>query len=298
MDESYPNPLHIWEDWAGTVVSDESSSELDRSLLLPFQLPAVAEHLYARESLQSNAAPLRRIEGAEPYSLQWFLNIENQRHSRHGRWIPRLLEFSKHAGDTLLGLGEGLGTDWVQYARHGAAVVVCSPWQEQLSLIRRNFELRGLSGRFLPSRPMSLPLENCSIDVVCASSMPGTPEEFEAVTREIYRVLKPGGKVLAVTQAKYDVSFWSRTLFPIQHWFQRKRIAAEEPTLQFSTRRLKRQFDRFNEHRVYKRQLRRSHVPYLWRGLPLPLLERLMGRLLIIKAFKPLSSAISMLEAA
>ena len=58
----------------------------------------------------------------EPYTLQWFLDIESHRHGRRGRWIPRLLEFAKHSGDTLLGLGNGLGTDWLQYARHGAAV--------------------------------------------------------------------------------------------------------------------------------------------------------------------------------
>ena len=30
-----------------------------------------------------------------------------------------------------------------------------------------------------------------------------------------------------------------------------------------------------------------------WRGLPLSLLERLMGRVLVLKAFKPLSAAIA-----
>ena len=34
-------------------------------------------------------------------------------------------------------------------------------------------------------------------------------------------------------------------------------------------------------------------VPHLWRWLPLPVLERLMGKILILKAFKPLSTAIS-----
>src|SRR5207244_2319090 len=104
-----------------------------------------------------------------PYSLQWYLNIEAQRHRGQGRWIPRLLEFSKHSGETLLGLGEGLGTDWVQYARYGAAVVVCSPSGDQLSLIRRNFEQRGLSGRFIHASVTALPLESCTIDVACLS---------------------------------------------------------------------------------------------------------------------------------
>jgi hypothetical protein len=32
-------------------------------------------------------------------------------------------------------------------------------------------------------------------------------------------------------------------------------------------------------------------VPHLWRWLPLPLLERLYGHFLVVKAFKPLSAA-------
>ncbi len=74
-----------------------------------------AQRLYAFEALYPSV-PRRVDEQPEPYSLQWFLDIQNQRHSKHGRWIPRLLEFAKHSGETLLGLGHGLGTDWVQYA--------------------------------------------------------------------------------------------------------------------------------------------------------------------------------------
>ena len=40
-------------------------------------------------------------------------------HGHEGRWIPRLLEFAKHSGETLLGLGNGLGTDWLQYRDTG-----------------------------------------------------------------------------------------------------------------------------------------------------------------------------------
>src|SRR5207245_6412006 len=105
--------------------------------------------LYASETLNSVPASRHLEEATEAYSLQWFLNIEAQRHTRQGRWIPRLMEFAKHSGETLLGLGNGLGTDWLQYARDGARVVGCSPSAPDLALVRRNFELRGLGGRFL-----------------------------------------------------------------------------------------------------------------------------------------------------
>src|SRR5712691_2842584 len=159
MDDSYPSRPPAWVGWTAADVQDEPALPNGRPALLPFSQAEVANRLYACEALKPSSAQPRGEEGAEPYTLQWFLNIENQRHSRQGRWIPRLLEFAKHSGETLLGLGNGLGTDWLQYARHGAGVVVCSPSTEQLGLTRRNFELRGLSDRFLHATPTSLPLE-------------------------------------------------------------------------------------------------------------------------------------------
>ena len=50
-----------------------------------------------------------------------------------------MLEFAKHSGEKLLGLGDGLGTDWVQYAQHGAGVIVCNDSRMHLELVRRNF---------------------------------------------------------------------------------------------------------------------------------------------------------------
>jgi hypothetical protein len=47
-------------------------------------------------------------------------------------------------------------------------------------------------------------------------------------------------------------------------------------------------FARFTEHWVSKRHLRRGELPHAWRILPLSLLERLIGRVLVLKAKKPI----------
>ena len=253
----------------------------------PHQPREFAQKLFAYEALQPALAPRSDLE-PEPFSLQWFLNIQNQRHSRYARWIPKLMEFAKHSGERLLGLGHGLGTDWAQYASHGANVVVCSSSFAQLDLIRRNFDLRGLTGGFIHAVPTRLPLETASVDVACISSLYHGIDHPQGVVEEVFRVLKPGGKVLAVTPARYDVDFWSRTFLFWYRWLVRRKhqpkARAEERYSGWALRRL---FHRFAEHRVHKRQLRRSEVPHPWRWLPLPLLARMMGHVLVLKAFKP-----------
>jgi ubiquinone/menaquinone biosynthesis C-methylase UbiE len=287
MDGFYPSKLDTGQAWATTLAQD--LLEPEHHLQGPHRPADFAERLYACESLKP--LPFARSDTVEPYTLQWFLDIESQRHGKQGRWIPRLLEFAKHPNETLLGLGHGLGTDWLQYARHNAAVVVCSPSAEQLALIHRNFELRGLSGRFIHTHFAPLPLENASIDVACVSSLLHEVEQPEELVNEVYRVLKPGGKVLAVTSARYDVDYWFRVCFPLYAWMMRLPARSERAATHFSGRQLRRLFGRFVEHHVYKRHLRRSEVPHLWRWLPTPMLERLLGRVLVLKAFKPVSIA-------
>jgi ubiquinone/menaquinone biosynthesis C-methylase UbiE len=290
MAESFSSKLQLWEGWMPALVKGPPTAMPgDRPLAAPHYQLEFADRLYAREALNVNSRPR---QGAEPFTLQWFLDIENVRHNRYGSWIPRLLEFVKHSGETLLGLGNGLGTDWIQYARHGAQVIACCPSAEQLALIQRNFALRSLQGVFLHANPASIPLEPASIDVVCIADLLEDVASPSRVIEEIYRLLKPGGKVLAVTPARFDLDFWCRRCLP-WHALLRRRTTSHLHPVAFSGRALRQLFGRFVESRVYKRQLRRAEVPHLWRWLPHPMLERMFGRLLIIKAFKPLSAAIS-----
>jgi ubiquinone/menaquinone biosynthesis C-methylase UbiE len=298
MDSSYPSRLRVWDGSAAAVVDSVLGPSPEGLAAGVKVAPAEAGLLFAREALQPFPRLVELGGQSEPFTLQWFLSIESHRHGRHGRWIPRLLEFAKHSGETLLGLGNGLGTDWLQYARHGASVIVCHSSAAQMNLVRHNFELRGLSGRFVHCPPHALPLESASIDVACLSELLQWTDQPQAVVAEVYRVLKPGGKVLAVTAARYDVDFWCRKGFFWQRWLGRARPKPDRTMARYSARGLRKLFRQFTEHRIHKRQLRRAEVPHLWRVLPLSLLERWMGRALVLKAFKPLGGAVATQAAA
>jgi SAM-dependent methyltransferase len=283
--------LRVWDGWVPALLKGAlpplSGQRGLSDLPNPWEL---ADRHYAAETLRVGQRPR---EGAEPFSLQWYLDVEAARHGRQGKWIPRLLEFTKHGGERLLGLGSGLGTDWVQYARHGAAVTACTSSADQLALVQRNFELRGLRGVFLNADPAALPVEAASIDVVCLVGLLAEAPDPRAVVEEIYRVLKPGGKVLAVVRAHFDIDYWRYRFLPWSRWLEARQGRGGAAAPGCSARALRRLFGRFGEARVYKRHLRRGEVPHLWRWLPHPLLERLLGRMLVYKAFKPLSTAMS-----
>jgi SAM-dependent methyltransferase len=122
--------------------------------------------------------------------------------------------------------------------------------------------------------------------VVCLNDVLDRVADPGLVVEEVYRVLKPGGKVMAVVPARFNIEFWRRVLLPWGIWYSRP-----APGVSFTGRSLRALFHRFSEHRVHKRHLRRADVPHLWRLLPTTMLERMIGRLLVVKAFKPLSSA-------
>ena len=304
MSEPFIGPLRLYGGVGGetplnprasrAVAARDPAPPLAEALAEVGPSLGLAEALACQEMLRG---PLSRAETVEPLSLQWYLQLEQVRHNRQGRWIPRSLEFGKHQGERLLGLGSGLGSDLVQYARCGAEVVAACASQEQLTLVRRNFELRGLPGVFLHASPHVLPIESASIDVACITGLLHEGGNPASIIDEVYRVLKPGGKVLAVVPAHYDIEFWARVLFVARSRSsddQRWRLAGGlmAPTVRrFKRRELRRLFGRFQEPRISKRHLRRAEVPHLWRWLPLSLLERLTGRLLVYKGFKPVSAA-------
>src|SRR5947209_5703567 len=130
MADVYPRKLQLWEGWMPSLAA--ASANRGGGPAVPPHADAFAARLFAAEAMQPGRAPR---EAAEPFSLQWYLEAEGVRYGRHGRWLPRLLEFGKHAGETLLGCGDGLGADWVQYARCGAEVTACCTSADVLALV-------------------------------------------------------------------------------------------------------------------------------------------------------------------
>lgn len=256
------------------VIVEETDIALDR-----------AESVAEREIWR--LLPSRHPAGGtlEPLSLEWFQHLEEKRYRRHGRWVPGLLELNRHAKENILAIGDGLGTDWVQLAGAETNVTVVEPIGERLKLYRKHFSVRDAAIQLLHAPFSHLPLSADRIDVAIVFFHEVPADRLDSLTEEIFRVLRPGGKLILVVPGKYNASKWQNKILPWRWWRE------SEETSPFTSSNLKSLCKKFEKINVSKRHLRRSELPYAWRWLPLPLLERMMGRFLILKAFKPLQSA-------
>ncbi len=266
----------VWSDRDSTVTPNGRIAETN---FVPGEVMLEqAAELFLRESLRSTLG--RRHRELRPFSREWFEGIDFERYERQASWLPRLLEFEKHRGETVVGYGDGLGADWIQYARAGANVVACCRNDEQLHLVRENFNRAGHTARFLVCPESSFPIADSNVDVVCTNFAHGSN------VGEITRILRPGGKVLALFPARYDLGFWLTYFAPWAKLFLRSlNPLPDRPRL--SLREARRLFHTLVDHRVRKRLLRRSDLPHLIRWLPPEVLERTFGKIVVLKAFKP-----------
>ena len=230
----------------------------------------------------------------EPYSRAWFEELETKRYAPHGGWIRRTLEFTRHANETLLMFGPGAGTDALQYQRHGTAVTICATPADHPALIRRNFELRGLTNRVShTTTDLTLPFSRGQFDLAYLNLLYTPPTDLPKLVAELYRVLKPGGKVFVLAPARFDVTFWQSIMLPLRHWYcQPSDLTFAK---RYSAHGLKKLFPRFSEHRSAKRHIRSAELPYVWRFPPVGLTQRLIGRVMVLRAFKPVSAALERL---
>jgi SAM-dependent methyltransferase len=227
--------------------------------------------------------------GLVPFTAAWYDELEQKRYQRHGAWLPGALEFGRHPGESLLLLGPGLGSDAVRYASAGTPVTVGLTSADADELVRENLGRHVLQIRTVNVGATALPFPDGAFDVVTWNALHDPAPPAPSRVAELFRVLKGGGKVIGLFPAHYDAGYWQDLILPLQ-WLYWQRPADSATGAKVTGRQLRHTFRAFHEFKVAKRHLRRSELPHPWRVLPLVVLERLIGRILVFKAMKPLSA--------
>jgi 2-polyprenyl-3-methyl-5-hydroxy-6-metoxy-1,4-benzoquinol methylase len=134
---------------------------------------------------------------------EYYDEIQTHRYSVVYPYLPELVEFHKHAGKKVLEVGCGQGTDLLQFAKAGAEVHGIDLTEAAVQKARQMFDTYGLPAHLqsMNSEDMHA-FEDETFDVVYSFGVIHHTPNTEKAVSEIWRVLKPGGKLYLMIYSK------------------------------------------------------------------------------------------------
>ncbi|MEQ1849554.1 MAG: class I SAM-dependent methyltransferase [Candidatus Peribacteraceae bacterium] len=153
-----------------------------------------------------NANPFNYFVNIEEGSWEFYREIDR----KFLKWIPFMQTGPQHPfltryvdmhglkGKKLLDIACGTGVLTEQFVRMGAVVTAIDLTPKAVELTKKRLALYGLTADVMEADAQKLPFEDNTFDYVCAwGCLMHMPMTEQAIS-EIHRVLKPGGKSIAM----------------------------------------------------------------------------------------------------
>ncbi len=145
-----------------------------------------------------------RHSRAQVGTRQYFDEVEARKYFVEPH-IPRFAQFERWRGKKVLEIGCGIGTDSINFARHGADLAVIDVSAESLALCRKRFQDYGLSARFYQGNAEHLseivPIEQ--YDLVYSFGVIHHMPDPRKVVGEIVRYMGPGTELRLMVYSKW-----------------------------------------------------------------------------------------------
>ncbi len=207
-----------------------------------------------------------------------------------------LLDLPNLKSKDVLEIGCGIGLDALEYVKNGANVTAIDISPVCIDLAMRYFAYHHLPGRVEIANAEELPYSDNQFDVVVARQILMFTPDTERAVHEIYRVLKPGGKVLVLLHNRHSWYALFAKLTGTNMIAETKDPPVNKLHSQKEARKL---FERFLELRIffdrfpYKTNRRTGALSNLYNYVFVPLstllpkaIIRPFGWYMIISAFK------------
>jgi SAM-dependent methyltransferase len=120
--------------------------------------------------------------------------------------IPGFADFARWNGRRVLEIGCGIGTDAVNFARHGALYTGVDLSDVSMALARRRFEVFGLSGAFECGNAEELDarLPAASYDLVYSFGVVHHTPDARAAIESARRLVRPDGELRLMVYARHS----------------------------------------------------------------------------------------------
>jgi len=172
----------------------------------------VEEKRQAREQWTEDPCGARYGAKYEFATREFFDEVERHRYQEYAPWMPEVMGFNQFAGQRLLEVGCGMGTDLLQFARGGAICTGVDLTPRSVEISSLHFGLYGMRADFVLADGERLPFGDDSFDVVYSNGvLHHTPDTAQAV-RELRRVLKPGGLARVMLYHRNSLYYWTEII--------------------------------------------------------------------------------------
>ncbi|HET7290919.1 MAG TPA: class I SAM-dependent methyltransferase [Vicinamibacteria bacterium] len=163
----------------------------------------VASKEQVRSFWEATPCGTRGFEETEG-SAAYFERLERERDEREP-FIASFARFAERRGRRVLEVGVGAGTDFVRFARAGAALTGVDLTQHAVDLALRRLEREGLAADVRQADAERLPFPDENFDFVYSWGVIHHTSDPAAAAREIVRVLAPGGETCVMVYHRHSL---------------------------------------------------------------------------------------------
>ena len=172
---------------------------------------AVRELREGGRKFWSDQAPgLKWLPGSNrvPVSRDRYEAIRSTRY-RLEPHLDEFAEFGRHAGQTVVEVGCGIGTDGTRFAEGSAHYLGVDSSETAVRTARATFDLLGFDGAVVSADATTLPISTGTVDFAYSNGVLHHIDDTQAAVDEIYRILRPGGRcvVMLYHQSSFNYRF-------------------------------------------------------------------------------------------
>jgi 2-polyprenyl-3-methyl-5-hydroxy-6-metoxy-1,4-benzoquinol methylase len=172
------------------------------------------EHRTTIDKVQSywSGQPCGADQSAERDRQRYFAEIERRRYAAESHILEEE-GFDRFRDKKVLEIGCGLGTDGVRFARNGADYTGINVDSGSAELARERFALEGLRGTILQMNAEYMTFADGLFDHVYSFGVIHHSPNTQAIIREMYRVLRPGGTITVMVYNRSSINYWFEIMF-------------------------------------------------------------------------------------